>query len=171
MSLQMVNRPISFITVKKWFYVILKNHYSNQSVFFGETENDVKQEQLELYKTGRVGANDGGIDFVLKPLGKFFQATEVLDFGKYFLDIDKISRFPITFVVKSTKSESECLKILRDKATEEYELEIVEKYMNAIEKIFRTPDLIEMVKNAVKNHQISNLLDDFIEYYKTEFNF
>ena len=46
---------------------------------------------MELYKTGRVGANDGGIDFVLRPHGRFFQATEVLDFGKYFLDIDKIS--------------------------------------------------------------------------------
>ena len=45
------------------------------------------------------------------------------------------------------------------------------EYMNAIEKIFTIPDLIEMVKNAVKNHQISSLLDDFIVYYKLEFNF
>ena len=47
----------------------------------------------------------------------------------------------------------------------------LKKHMNTIEKIYTLPDLIEMVKNAVKNHQISNLLDDFIEYYKTEFNF
>lgn len=31
-------------------------------------------------KTGRTNANDGGIDFVTKPLGRFFQVTETLDF-------------------------------------------------------------------------------------------
>ena len=48
---------------------------------------------MKLYKTGRTNANDGGIDFVMKPLGRFFQVTETLDFKKYFLDIDKIETF------------------------------------------------------------------------------
>ena len=50
-----------------------------------------------LYKTGRTNANDGGIDFVMRPLGRFFQVTETVDVNKYFLDIDKIQRFPLTF--------------------------------------------------------------------------
>jgi len=37
----------------------------------------------------------------MKPLGRFFQVTETVDSRKYFLDIDKIERYPITFVVKS----------------------------------------------------------------------
>ena len=43
-----------------------------------------KRKTFTLYKTGRTNANDGGIDFVLKPLGKFLQVTETLDFKKYF---------------------------------------------------------------------------------------
>ena len=35
-------------------------------------------------------------DLVMKPLGRFFQVTETIDVGKYFLDIDKVQRFPIT---------------------------------------------------------------------------
>jgi hypothetical protein len=37
----------------------------------------------------------------MRPLGRFFQVTETIDARKYFLDIDKIQRFPLTFVVKS----------------------------------------------------------------------
>jgi hypothetical protein len=72
-------------------------------------------ENLKLYKTGRTNANDGGIDFVMKPLGRFFQVTETLDFKKYFLDIDKIQKYPITFVIKSNEPTQDllrkCLKI------------------------------------------------------------
>jgi hypothetical protein len=84
-------------------YAILKEFYGTQSIFWGWEETDLHQEFLVLYKTGRTNANDGGIDFVMKPLGRFFQVTETLDVKKYFLDIDKIQRFPLTFVVKSTE--------------------------------------------------------------------
>jgi len=40
----------------------------------------------------------------MKALGRFFQVTETLNFKKYFLDIDKIQKYPITFVVKSSES-------------------------------------------------------------------
>ena len=63
-------------------YAILKHYYSNQTIC-------VEEENLKLYKTGRTNANDGGIDFVMRPLGRFFQVTETLDVRKYFLDIDK----------------------------------------------------------------------------------
>ena len=46
-------------------------------------------ENLKLYKTGRTNANDGGIDFVMKPLGRFFQVTETLDFKNTFLTLIK----------------------------------------------------------------------------------
>jgi hypothetical protein len=70
-------------------YAVLKARYELQSVWLGETQETVEEEPLILYKTGRTNANDGGIDFVMKPLGRFFQVTETVDAGKYFLDIDK----------------------------------------------------------------------------------
>jgi hypothetical protein len=82
-------------------YAILKFYYADQTVFFGLVLENIQEENLKLYKTGRTNANDGGIDFVMRPLGRFFQVTETLDIRKYLLDIDKIERYPISFVIKS----------------------------------------------------------------------
>ena len=80
-------------------YAILKNHYKNITVFFGYTRDTIDEVALELYKTGRTNANDGGIDFVMRPVGRFFQVTEVNNYDKYLLDIDKVMHFPISFVL------------------------------------------------------------------------
>lgn len=77
-------------------YAILKNHYKKIDVYFGYTIADVEAHALELYKTGRTNANDGGIDFVMRPVGRFFQVTEVGNYDKYLLDMDKTLHFPIT---------------------------------------------------------------------------
>ena len=82
-------------------YSILKYYYNDRVIYWGYALDSLQQENLKLFKTGRTNANDGGIDFVMKPLGRFFQVTETVDVNKYFLDIDKIERYPITFVVKS----------------------------------------------------------------------
>ncbi len=82
-------------------FAILKAKYGEESIFWGWSAGELQQEFLVLYKTGRTNANDGGIDFVMRPLGRFFQVTETIDANKYFLDIDKIQRFPLAFVVKT----------------------------------------------------------------------
>ena len=69
-------------------HALLYLHYKQQIVFFGQTAQQVYPTPLILHKTGRTNANDGGIDFVLQPLGKFYQVTETLDFKKYFLDFE-----------------------------------------------------------------------------------
>lgn len=71
-------------------FAILKPYYGQQNVYWGWSPDELNQEYLILYKTGRTNANDGGIDFVMKPLGRFFQVTETIDVSKYFLDIDKV---------------------------------------------------------------------------------
>ncbi len=71
-------------------YAVLKAHYADTILYWGWEPDELNEEPLMLYKTGRTNANDGGIDFVMKPLGRFFQVTETLDFKKYFLDIDKV---------------------------------------------------------------------------------
>ena len=73
-----------------------------------------------MYKTGRTNANDGGIDFVMKPLGRFFQVTETLDFKKYFLDIEKIERYPLSFVIKSEEAIEDLMEKLRTDALKTY---------------------------------------------------
>jgi len=137
-------------------FVIMKWHYSLKN--------------LTLYKTGRTNANDGGIDFVMRPEGRFFQVSEVLDFKKYFLDIEKIHRYPITFVIKSGRSPEELLSIIEWNAKQEYDSATLVKFMDAIEEIISIPTLLAMLEDVRKHGKIINLLDDLIIYYKTEFN-
>lgn len=90
-------------------YAILKNYYKNITVFFGYTKEEIDELKLELFKTGRTNANDGGIDFVMKPIGRFFQVTESGDYNKYLLDIDKVMHFPISFVIKTKRSKKDVM--------------------------------------------------------------
>ena len=37
-------------------YAILKNHYKNEKIYIGKTLDSIKEQYLELYKTGRTNA-------------------------------------------------------------------------------------------------------------------
>lgn len=52
-------------------FAILKYFYWDKKIFWGYDKINLQEENLKLYKTGRTNANDGGIDFVMKPLGIF----------------------------------------------------------------------------------------------------
>ena len=153
-------------------YAILKIHYYDQSVYFGDDLESVHEENLKLYKTGRTNANDGGIDFVMRPLGRFFQVTETLDTRKYFLDIDKIEHYPISFVIKSEESTDTLKQKLREGAEKRYSIKvIVEKYMECIEEIINLPVLRERFTEAVAQKQLRGILDEIIRQSKVEFNY
>ena len=125
-----------------------------------------------LYKTGRTNANDGGIDFVMKPLGRFFQVTETLDFKKYFLDIEKIEHYPITFVVKSEDSIENLKEKINDNAMKLYGIEtVVKKYLNCIEELINIPRLIDYFNIVRSRGDLKYLLDEIVIQSKTEFNF
>ncbi|MEG4912169.1 MULTISPECIES: restriction endonuclease [unclassified Microcoleus] len=114
-------------------YSILKYYYNDRVIYWGYALDRLQQENLKLFKTGRTNANDGGIDFVMKPLGRFFQVTETVDVNKYFLDIDKIERYPITFVVKSLDSDREIKSKIEAQARKLYSINaIVSQYMECI---------------------------------------
>lgn len=108
-------------------YSILKFYYIEQNIYWGYELEKVEPENLKLYKTGRTNANDGGIDFVMKPLGRFFQVTETLDFKKYFLDIEKIEKYPITFVIKAEDSIAGIKKKLESDALKTYPVKAIVK--------------------------------------------
>ena len=176
-------------------YAILKAHFSTEIIFIGETRDSIAEEALinylryqatrssklifrqksslseKLFKTGRTNANDGGIDFVMKPLGRFFQVTEALDVKKYFLDIDKVERYPISFVIKTTLDIAEIRSRLEDGAKEQYGVrEIVHRYMTAIEDIFNIPKLIGIFNVLADQGRVSEVLDEIIRWSKVEFN-
>lgn len=153
-------------------YSILKYYYNDQTVFWGFEMDKLNEENLTLYKTGRTNANDGGIDFVMKPLGRFFQVTETLDFKKYFLDIDKIQRYPITFVVKSVEDVGVLKQKIESNAQKTYPVKaIVQKYIDSIEEIINIPVLISRFEEAIKVGYLTQVLDEIALQSKVEFNY
>ncbi len=153
-------------------FAILKYYYQDTVIFWGYNIEKLIKENLKLFKTGRTNANDGGIDFVMKPLGRFFQVTETLDFKKYFLDIDKIQKFPITFVIKSDESIENLNNKIRENANKTYSIKnIVEKYMECIEEIINIPILAEYFFEATNKGYINQILNEIVTQSKIEFNF
>ncbi|MDR2121261.1 MAG: hypothetical protein LBP64_10390 [Tannerella sp.] len=152
-------------------YSILKYYYHDQQIYWGFELDKLNKENLTLYKTGRTNANDGGIDFVMKPLGRFFQVTETLDFKKYFLDIDKIQKYPISFIIKSEEPIKDILQKIRDNASKRYSIKaIVEKYMACIEEVINIPILTTRFEETVKQGCLSRILDEIVLQSKVEFN-
>lgn len=150
----------------------MKYYYNDQTLYWGFEKRSIKKDNLKLYKTGRTNANDGGIDFVMKPLGRFFQVTETLNVKKYFLDIDKVNCYPITFVVKSNSKKEDILRKIKEDALRVYSIkEVVNKYMESIEELINIPRLCECFKAAVKEGHLHSILDEIILQSKVEFNY
>lgn len=153
-------------------YAILKNYYKDTKIYIGYTKKELKEEYLTLYKTGRTNANDGGIDFVMRPLGRFFQVTEVGNYDKYFLDIEKVLHFPITFVIKTNKSKEQIYKEFDNyiKCKSGGMKTLIERYNNAIEEVITINELKSWYSDLSEN-DIKNIMKDIIQYYKLEMNF
>ena len=152
-------------------YAILKNHFKDVVVYFGYSEDKIEKKHLELFKTGRTNANDGGIDFVMKPVGRFFQVTEVNNYDKYLLDIDKVMHFPITFVIKTQKSRDSVWEEIKNYIAEKSSgMRILEnRYNQAIEDIITINELKEWMLNLSPG-SVNNIIRDIDVYYKLEMN-
>jgi len=153
-------------------YAVLRAHFGCMSVFWGWTRDELTEEPLVLYKTGRTNANDGGIDFVMRPLGRFFQVTETVDARKYFLDIDKVQRFPITFVVKSDQEVDTITASIRAQATARYSVtKVVDRYMSCVEDVINIPKLLALFDAVVKVGHLKDVLDEIVRQSRVEFNY
>lgn len=152
-------------------YAILKEYYAEQKIYWGWSPDELTAEYLSLYKTGRTNANDGGIDFVMKPLGRFFQVTETIDAGKYFLDIDKVQKYPITFVIKTEQSIEDLLKIIEEQARLRYTINaVVNRYMEAIEEIINIPQLILRFDQVLELQRGIKVIEEIVIQSRVEFN-
>lgn len=169
--LKLINEDTEARIFEIFSYAILSNYYKQIKLFIGNSKDDLKEEYLQLYKTGRTNANDGGIDFVMKPGGRFFQVTEVGNYDKYFLDIDKVLGYPITFVVKTNSSKNIILKDLVDYAIEKSDgQEIIKnRYIDAIEEVITINELKKYL-NILNDVEINQIISDIELYYKLEFN-
>lgn len=153
-------------------YAILKYYYHDQKIYWGFEIDKLMKDNLKLFKTGRTNANDGGIDFVMKPLGRFFQVTETLDVKKYFLDIEKIERYPLTFVIKSEDSVEELTRYLKAQAMKLYTVKaMVNKFMCCIEEIINIPMLNKRFSEAARQGYLIDILEEIIKQSKVEFNY
>lgn len=155
-------------------YSILKFYYKDIIIYWGYTPEIEKltKDYLHLYKTGRTNANDGGIDFVMRPLGRFFQVTETLDFKKYFLDIEKIERYPISFVIKSEETVDALILKLKNDALKTYVVQkVVDDYLSCIEEIINIPQLKVYLLELDNKNVVPDILKEVILQSKVEFNY
>ena len=153
-------------------FSVLKSFYSDWIVYWGWSKDNLNKEALTLYKTGRTNANDGGIDFVMKPMGRFFQVTETIDVNKYFLDIDKIQRFPLTFVVKSTDDVPNILRNIEQQAMIKYKIKaVVKSYMDAVEEIINITTLLKHLDVISQSGKIPSVMNEIITQSRVEFNY
>jgi hypothetical protein len=152
-------------------FAILKPHFARRAIFWGWSREGIHEDRLLLFKTGRTNANDGGIDFVMRPLGRFFQVTETVDFRKYFLDIEKVQRYPITFVIKSEAPVDDLLSDIRENATELYGIAgIVKRYMDAIEEVINIPILTDILSKVLDAGDLQAVIDELVVQSRLEFN-
>ena len=153
-------------------FAILKYFYYDKEIYWGYSPDKLMKEKLKLYKTGRTNANDGGIDFVMRPLGYFFQVTETLDVKKYFLDIDKLECYPIRFVIKTNDEIDKIKKHLREGAIKQYTIDkIVNKYMDSIEEIINIPQLILYFNKSIENGFLNHVIEEILLQSRVEFNY
>lgn len=152
-------------------FAVLKHYYADQRIYWGWSPEELIEESLILYKTGRTNANDGGIDFVMKPLGRFFQVTETVDAGKYFLDIDKVQRYPITFVVKTNESSEEIIDKIARQAEAKYQIKaIVKKYIESVEEVINIPMLMKIFEQVLKAGKGASVIEEIVLQSRVELN-
>ena len=148
----------------------MKYHYIDQKVIF-KIGNEEKEMPLIIYKIGRTNANDGGIDYIMKPLGRIFQVTETFDFNKYFLDIDKLVHYPITFVIKQDVSPENARKKIETDAKTKFSKKVLAHYLSCFEEIITIPVLKEYLDDNIRRNYLSDMVDELIEQCKVEYNF
>ena len=150
-------------------FALLHLHYKQTTVII-TIDDKPKAQSLLLYRTGRTNANDGGIDFVLKPLGNFFQVTETLDFKKYFLDFEKINRFPLSFVIKTNMTINEVKAQIKKDAKKVMSDDNALIYINLFDEIFTLNELIKIL-NQVKLSPvlIKELKEILVQSFKLEY--
>ena len=107
----------------------------------------------------------------MRPVGRFFQVTEVNQYDKYLLDIDKVMHFPVTFVVKTDLPTEDVWKELNDYIQVRASgMRVIEqRYRAAVEEIITINELRQWIWD-LDAADIDNILRDIDIYYRMEMN-
>lgn len=107
----------------------------------------------------------------MRPIGRFFQVTEVNNYDKYLLDIDKVMHFPVSFVIKTKQSKEEILNDLQKYiAVRSGGMAVLEaRYRKAIEEIITINELSAWIWE-LENEDIDRMIRDINTYYRLEMN-
>jgi len=107
----------------------------------------------------------------MRPVGRFFQVTEVNNYDKYLLDIDKVMHFPISFVIKTRLGKERVLtdieQYIAHRSSGMAVLE--ERYHKAIEEIITINEL-QAWTEELNDSDVDGIIRDIDIYYKLEMN-
>ncbi len=152
-------------------FSVLYVYYKNFSVTFAVKGSKRVEGHLTLHKTGRTNANNGGIDFIMRPTGRVFQVMETYDFKKYFLDFDKLNRYPISFVIKTEDNEKTAKSKIRLSAKEMNTKE-KEIYLSLFEEIITIKRLREIFFELIESGKNTSLIKENLQNsFRLEFGF
>jgi len=150
-------------------YCILKHYYIDKTCNI-EIDGQKQSSKLHLHKMGRTNANDGGIDFLLKPIGTIFQVTKIESFNKLFQDIKKFNNLPITFVIQTNKDETSLKECIQQEALKNnYSKKEVENNLSLIEKIINTKELETYLKTIIYKGSKNEILKSIINQIEYEY--
>ncbi|CAA7614998.1 Putative type II restriction endonuclease (fragment) [Magnetospirillum sp. UT-4] len=107
---------------------------------------------------------------MLQPLGRFFQVTETLDFNKYFLDFDKVNRFPLSFVIKIDQTKEDAITRIKSDAekSNRFAAGKLESYMSLFENVYTLRDLRE-VAHKIPETALERIKSKLTLQFKLEF--
>ena len=87
------------------------------------------------------------------------------------MDIDKIEKFPLTFVIKSEESIEAITEKLKAAAQKTFSVtSVVAKYMDCIEEVINIPVLKKRFAEVVAAGKATDVLSEIIVQSKVEFN-
>ena len=89
-----------------------------------------------------------------------------------FWTLNKVHRYPVTFVVKTNEDVDKVQAEIETKARKEYSIEaVIEKYMACIEEIINIPVLLEYLTEATQQSNVGDIFDEILLQSDVEFNF
>lgn len=87
------------------------------------------------------------------------------------MDIDKVQKYPVTFVIKTNQSIQDVLKLIEQQAKIRYTVNtLVIRYMEAIDEIINIPQLVKYFDKVLESHRGINVIEEIVLQSRLEFN-
>lgn len=94
-----------------------------------------------------------------------------VDAGKYFLDIDKVQRYPITFVIKTNEDIDKIIEKIKIQAENKYQVKaIVTRYIESIEEIINITKIMNIFEQVLIAGKGQKVIEEIILQSRIEFN-